>query len=335
MSLLLTGSSGFVGQAVVSLATERRLNVREVVRTKAGAQRANQRETQTSRFWVDAINGATDWEGAFEGIDCVVHCAARVHHMHETEADALAAYRSINTEGSRHLAQQAAAAGVKRFVFISSIKVNGEATPPNQPFYADDKPNPQDPYGVSKYEAEQVLFDIAQQTGLEVVVIRPPLVYGPGVKANFLTMMKWTKRRIPLPLGAIYNRRSMVYVDNLADLILTCCIHPNAAGHVFLASDNDDVSTTRLLKTVAQAMRRRAYLLPIPAWLLTRMAQLVNKPQLSQRLCGDLQVDIHKTMGQLNWQPRYSVEQGIAKTVSDYLAKKSHLAKKPYLTKKP
>ncbi|OOE93483.1 NAD-dependent dehydratase [Salinivibrio sp. AR647] len=329
MSLLLTGSSGFVGQAVVNLATERCLNVREVVRTKADAQRANQRETQTSRFWVDAINGDTDWKGAFEGIDCVIHCAARVHHMHETEADALAAYRSINTEGTRHLAQQAAAAGVKRFVFISSIKVNGEATPPNQPFYANDKPNPQDPYGISKYEAEQALFEIAQQTGLDVVVIRPPLVYGPGVKANFLTMMKWTKRRIPLPLGAIHNRRSMVYLDNLADLILTCCIHPNAAGHVFLASDNDDVSTTRLLKTVAQAMRRRAYLLPIPACLLTRIAQLLNKPQLSQRLCGDLQVDIHKTMGQLNWQPRYSVEQGIAKTVSDYLAKK------PYLTKKP
>lgn len=335
MNLLITGSNGFVGQAVSDLATKRGQKVRKVRRVKPNVQRENTNHVQPLTFWIETINGDTDWKGAFEGIDCVIHCAARVHHMHETEADALAAYRSINTEGTRHLAQQAAAAGVKRFVFISSIKVNGEATPPNQPFYANDKPNPQDPYGISKYEAEQALFEIAQQTGLDVVVIRPPLVYGPGVKANFLTMMKWTKRRIPLPLGAIHNRRSMVYLDNLADLILTCCIHPNAAGHVFLASDNDDVSTTRLLKTVAQAMRRRAYLLPIPAWLLTRMAQLLNKPQLSQRLCGDLQVDIHKTISQLNWQPRYSVEQGIAKTVSDYLAKKSYLAKKPNLTKKP
>ncbi|PCE67648.1 SDR family oxidoreductase [Salinivibrio sp. YCSC6] len=323
MKLLITGSSGFVGKTVCGLATKQGHTVCNVMRKKSDLTQINQKCKQDSTFWVDSINADTNWVGAFDGVDCVVHCAARVHHMHENPADVLAAYRSINTEGTRHLAQQAAAGGVKRFVFISSIKVNGESTSPDQPFYAEDKPNPQDPYGISKYEAEQALFEIARQTGLEVVIVRPPLVYGPGVKANFLTMIKWIERRLPLPLGAIHNKRSMIYVDNLAELIMTCCVHPSAVGKVFLASDNEDVSVTRLLQTVAHAMGRRPCLLPIPTWILIYVAKGINRSEVSQRLCGSLQVDINKTMSQLNWRPTYTFEQGINKTVSDYLATKS------------
>lgn len=313
MKLLLTGGSGFLGSRVYEIAKMQGLEARCVVRKPILGD---------SAVIVAEINSQTDWSGAFEGIHCVVHCAARVHQMNESATDALEAYREVNTLGTLNLARQAAQAGVKRFIFISSIKVNGEFSPSGHPFQRDLVHVPDEPYGLSKYEAEVQLRELAKETGLEVVIIRPPLVYGPGVKANFLSMMRWVEKGIPLPLGAIHNRRSLVYVDNLVDLILTCCKHPEAAGETFLISDGKDVSTTQLLKAVALSMNKRARLIPIPMSIIDFSAKLIGKPQLSQRLCGSLQVDISKTQKLLNWSAPISFEEGIQKTVDAYLASK-------------
>ncbi|MGD8232987.1 UDP-glucose 4-epimerase family protein [Vibrio sp. TRT 1302] len=313
MKLLLTGGSGFLGSRVYEIAKMQGLEARCVVRKPILGD---------SAVIVAEINSQTDWSGAFEGIHCVVHCAARVHQMNESATDVLEAYREVNTLGTLNLARQAVQAGVKRFVFISSIKVNGEFSPSGHPFQPDLVHVPDDPYGVSKYEAEVQLRELAKDTGLEVVIIRPPLVYGPAVKANFLSMMRWVEKGIPLPLGAIHNSRSLVYVDNLVDLILTCCKHPEAAGKTFLISDGKDVSTTQLLKAVALSMNKRARLIPIPMSIIDFFAKLIGKPQLSQRLCGSLQVDISKTQKLLNWSAPISFEEGIQKTVDAYLASK-------------
>ncbi|MCK8073701.1 SDR family oxidoreductase [Vibrio sp. 1CM23M] len=311
MKILVTGSTGFVGSRVTELSEERDWEVVPVVR-KASQMRPNS-------FVVPSIDSATDWSGAFDGIDCLVHCAARVHQMNETEQEAKEAYHEVNTLGTLNLARQAAVNGVKRFVFVSSIKVNGEQTECGESF----KPNltsvPVDPYGLSKYEAEVGLREIGEKTGLEVVIIRPPLVYGPGVKANFLSMMRWVDNGIPLPLGAIYNKRSFVYVDNLADLMLACCKYPQAAGETFLVSDGTDVSTTQLLVSLAATMRRKSRLLPIPMSLIDFSAKLVGKPQISLRVCGSLQVDISHTHKILSWVPSVTFEDGIERTVQAYI----------------
>jgi UDP-glucose 4-epimerase len=217
-----------------------------------------------------------------------------------------------------NLARQAAAAGLRRFVFVSSIKVNGEATQLARPFIADDAPAPLDAYGVSKMEAEQGLREIARQTGMEVVIIRPPLVYGPGVKANFAAMMRWLKRGVPLPLGAIHNQRSLVALDNLVDLILTCLTHPAATNQTFLVSDGEDVSTTELLRRMGQAMGKTARLLPVPASWLKVAASLVGKGDVAQRLCGSLQVDISKTRELLGWVPPVSLDEGLRRAAAGH-----------------
>ena len=239
--------------------------------------------------------------------------------MQEVSTDPLTEFRRVNVQGTRHLAQQAAAAGVRRFVFISSIKVNGEATLPGKAFLADDVPAPLDPYGVSKMEAEQGLRDIAAQTGMEVVIVRPPLVYGPGVKANFQAMMRWLTRGVPLPLGAIDNRRSLVALGNLVDLIVTCIHHPAAANQTFLVSDGEDLSTTQLLRRMGQALGMPARLMPVPTSLLKLGASLVGRPAVAQRLCGSLQVDISKTRQLLGWTPPLSVDEGLKNAAEGYL----------------
>jgi UDP-glucose 4-epimerase len=285
-----------------------------------GVVAAVRREAQS---WPDGLQQVqvgdllptTDWSAAFQGVDAVVHCAARVHVMQDDATDPLEAYRLVNVEGTLNLARQAATAGVRRFVFVSSIKVNGEATVPRQPFTADDAPAPLDPYGVSKLEAEQGLREIEAQMGMEVVIVRPPLAYGPGVKANFASMMRWVARGVPLPLGAIHNARSMVALDNLVDLLVTCLKHPAAAGQTFLVSDGEDVSTTKLLRRTAQAMGKRALLLPVPAFLLESGAALLGKRAVAQRLCGSLQVDIEKTRRLLGWNPPLTLDQGLKKAV--------------------
>ena len=309
----VTGASGFVGSAVVErLASMAGCTVMALVRRDGVALQAT----------VCPVKAGMDYLAGeplpLSGVDVLVHCAARVHVMSDASSDPLTEYRKVNVVGTLKLAEQAAQAGVKRFVFISSIKVNGEGTRPGQPYTADDVPSPVDPYGVSKMEAEQQLRLLAQSTGMEVVVIRPVLVYGPGVKANFRNMMSWLDKGVVLPLGAIGNQRSLVALDNLVDLIVTCMTHPAAAGQTFLASDGEDLSTTELLRRMGAALGKPARLLPVPAILLEWGAALIGRKSIGQRLCGSLQVDITKTRDLLGWGPSTSVSEALKKTAASF-----------------
>ena len=261
------------------------------------------------------LEPAADWSSALQGVSDVVHCAARVHVMHDTVADPLYAFRTVNVDGTLNLARQAAAAGVKRFVFLSSVKVNGQSTPTGKAFTELDATNPQGAYGVSKHEAEQGLRQIAADTGMRLIVIRPPLVYGFGVKANFSALMRAVQRGWPLPLGAVHNQRSLVALDNLVDFIVTCISHPPAANQTFLVSDGQDLSTTELVRGMAQAAGVPARLLPVPVWALQAGATLLGKGDAMQRLCGNLQVDISKARSLLGWVPPVSVEEGLRRTM--------------------
>ncbi|CAN7435639.1 UDP-glucose 4-epimerase family protein [Pseudomonas brassicacearum subsp. neoaurantiaca] len=312
-SILVTGASGFVGGAVLTrLQADAGRSVIAVVR----GDRHSPGPISTVR--IESFSAQTQWHAHLANVDTVIHCAARVHVMNDTEADPLAAFRQVNVEGTLNFARQAAEAGVRRFIFISSIKVNGEGTSPGQPYAADDIPAPADPYGVSKQEAEQGLREVAQATGMEVVIIRPVLVYGPGVKANFLNMMRWLDKGVPLPFGAIDNRRSLVSIDNLVDLIVTCIDHPAAANQTFLVSDGEDLSTTTLLSRMARALGKPARLIPVPSWMLDRGASMLGRKALSQRLCGSLQVNIEKTRTLLNWNPPVSVDDALAETARHF-----------------
>jgi nucleoside-diphosphate-sugar epimerase len=314
--ILVTGATGFVGKALV----QRLMAANVYPQIAVAVRRAGVRQWPANVL--PLVTGDllpnSDWSDALEGISVVVHCAARVHVMTDTAETPLDEFRRVNVQGTSNLARQAAAAGVQRFIFISSIKVNGEATKLGVPFFADDCPAPLDPYGVSKMEAEQGLRELSAQTGMEVVIIRPPLVYGPGVKANFQTMMDWLKRGIPLPLGAIHNQRSLVALDNVVDLIVTCVDHPAAANQVFLVSDGEDLSTTQLLQRMGQALDRPARLIPVPASLIGWGAALMGKSDIARRLCGSLQVDIAKTRQLLGWTPPVSVDQGLRKASEGY-----------------
>lgn len=311
--ILVTGATGLVGSSLVV-----RL-VRDGVEIRACVRRDNAelpKGVQVVR--VGNLTAEADWSHALSGVDVVVHAAARVHVMQDAAADPLQAFRRVNVQGTLQLARQAAAAGVRRFVFISSIKVNGEATQPGHPFTADDAPAPLDAYGISKMEAEQGLREISAQTGMELVIIRPPLVYGPGVRANFHAMMRWLARGMPLPLGAIHNLRSLVALDNLVDLLVTCIHHPAAANQTFLVSDGEDLSTSQLLRRMGQALGKPARLIPVPPELLKLGAALLGKPAVAQRLCGSLQVDISKTRQLLGWRPPVSVDAGLKKAAEGY-----------------
>lgn len=312
-SILVTGGNGFIGAALIQQLAERRIGqVRAAVRKNV----ASCADAET--IVVGGIYGATDWHAALVGVDTVVHAAARVHVMRDVEADALQAFRKVNVDGSLNLARQAAQAGVKRFVFISSVKVNGEATVAGAPYRAGDMPAPVDAYGLSKLEAEQGLRQVALETGMELVIIRPVLVYGPGVKANFLSMMKWLYRGVPLPFGAIDNRRSLVFLFNLVDLIMVCLEHPRAAGETFLASDGEDVSTTQLLCKLARALGKPARLLPVPASWIRALAVMLGRGKVAQRVLGSLQVDIEKNRELLGWEPPISLDQGLKLTAQSF-----------------
>lgn len=310
--ILVTGATGFVGKAVTQSLLGAGLNVVAAVRLlpSHGACTAN---VPDGLQWqaVGEINSQTDWQRALQGVQTVVHCAARAHVMREHAADPLAAYREVNVQGTLHLARQAVVAGVKRLVFISSAKVNGEVTQPGMPFLPDGVAAPQDAYGISKMQAEQGLRQIAADTGMEVVIIRPPLVYGPGVKANFAALMRVVQRGWPLPLASVRNRRSLVGLGNLVDFIITCTKHPQAANQTFLVSDGQDLSTPELIRQIALAAGVPARLLPVPVVVLQVGSQLLGKADAVQRLCGNLQVDISKARELLGWVPPVSVEEGL------------------------
>lgn len=314
MNIVITGASGFVGQCLLSELLAARHRVTAVMR-----RRTDDVDPRVHLRIVDDFVGSQSLGPLLQGQEVVVHCAGRVHVMNDSITDPLTEFRKINVEGTLNLARQAAQSGVRRFIFISSIKVNGEGTTIGAPYCADDQSAPADPYGISKVEAEHGLRALATETGMELVIIRPVLVYGPGVKANFLNMMSWLHKGVPLPFGAIQNRRSLVALDNLVDLIVTCIDHPAAANQILLVSDDEDLSTTELLRRMGVALGKPTRLLPVPSRLLEVGAAILGKQALAQRLCGSLQVDISKTRELLSWSPPVSVDEALRKTAQHFL----------------
>lgn len=310
-NVLVTGATGFVGRPLCEQLLLKAFSVRGSVwiaeiptNLPAGAQPTS----------IESIGPDTDWSAALSGIDIVIHLAARVHVMDETSGDPLTAYRQVNVAGTENLARQAAAAGVRRLVFLSSVKVHGEES--DAPYSEENRLAPQDPYGVSKLEAEIILRKIAAETGLEVVIIRPPLVYGPGVKANFLNLLKIVESGMPLPLAGITNSRSLIYLYNLIDVIITCATHPKAAGQTFLVSDGEDVSTPQLIRQLATALDRPVRLLSFPLCLMRLAGKLFGKSMAVDRLLGSLVVDSSKIRRELRWKPPFTMAQGLRETAT-------------------
>lgn len=301
MNIFVTGASGFVGNHLVPLLKARGM----VVTAPVGSQTSQQRPDLFSI-------GARE----LSDTDCVIHLAARAHVLRETEDDPLTVFRRVNREGTLSLARAAATAGVRRFIFMSSIGVLGNQTRLGRPFSAESRPAPHNAYAIAKHEAELGLRQIAEQSGLEVVILRPPLVYGPNAKGNFAAMLRWLERGIPLPLGAVNNRRSLVGIDNLADLIIRCIDHPAAANQTFLVSDGEDLSTAELLRRTARALHRPARLIPVPESLLSLSARLVGREDVAARLLASLEVDIQKTRRLLQWAPPVNVDDGLRRAVS-------------------
>jgi nucleoside-diphosphate-sugar epimerase len=312
MRLLVTGANGFVGQALCEEALARGFHVRGATR------RARPLPVGAENVVVGEIDGFTDWAAALQGVEVVVHLAARVHVMRDQSADPLAEFLQANLHATINLAAQAARAGVRRLVYVSSIKVNGEETRDGRAFTEADSPDPQDFYGVSKWEAEQALHRVAMETGLEVVIVRPPLIYGAAVKGNFIQMLRVLARGIPLPLALVRNQRSLLYVGNLADALIACATHPAAAGQTYLVSDGEDIDTPGLLRRLGDALGRPARLFPWPPAMLKLAGRLLGKADQVERLLGSLQVDSGKIRRELNWTPPYTLQQGLQATAGWY-----------------
>lgn len=313
MKLLLTGGSGFVGSALLPALLSAGHDVVCALRKRPSVVPA-----QAQLFLYPGLDLPTDWREALQQVDVVVHSAALAHVLPGDQRNALHRFRQVNVAGTLQLARQAATAGVKRFIFISSVKAVGEGRSQRRPYHADELPQPVDPYGISKAEAERGLQQIADETGMELVVIRPVLVYGPGVGANFQRMIKWLDRGVPLPFAAIRNKRSFLAIDNLVDFVLLCVAHPAAANQVFLLSDGEDLSTSELLRRLAQAMGKKGMLIAIPGRWVKYAAWLLGQSYAYHRLWGSLTVDISKTRELLGWQPPYKPADVIDKTVRDY-----------------
>jgi nucleoside-diphosphate-sugar epimerase len=316
---LVTGATGFVGRAVLKCLAElhrcedSRIGpavVSGISRRPPAAPIPGVRHTQ-----LGDLSASIDWLPVLQGVDVLLHTAARVHVMADAAPDPLAEFRRVNVQGTLHLARQSASAGVKRFVFISSIGVNGRDTGPGRPFTELHAVHPHNAYAISKHEAEQGLRQIAADTGMEVVIIRPPLVYGSNAPGNFGTLMRAVQRGLPLPLALVHNQRSLVALDNLVDFIITCTTHPQAANETFLVSDGHDLSTPELIRKMAEAAGVPAWLWPVPVWALQAGAQLLGKGDAVQRLCGNLQVDISKARELLGWVPPVSVDDGLRRAM--------------------
>ncbi len=313
--ILVTGANGFIGIALCDLLKRRGYGIRRAVhKAQAVGSSAGSGETAV----VGEIGPQTDWSQVLAGVDVIIHLAARVHVMQEDAADPLSEFRRVNVAGTEHLARAAAACGVKRLVYVSTIKVNGVATQGDRKYGESDSPAPQDAYGISKYEAELALHRLAQETGLEVVIMRPPLVYGPGVKGNFMQMLQVLGKGIPLPLASVRNQRSLIYLGNLVDALALCAIHPAAAGQTYLVSDGEDISTPDLLHFLAAAAGLQVRLFPCPAFLLRFMVKLTGKGPLGDRLLGSLRVESGKIRRELNWTPPYTLQQGLQATAEWY-----------------
>lgn len=310
-TVCVTGANGLVGAALCSKLNVSGFEVRGIVRLSHFATLAS----VTEHVVVGNLEAVTEWASALAGVSCVIHCAARTYVMHETAGDGLAAYRAVNVDGSRRLAEQAAAAGVRRLVYLSSIKVNGEKTAHGAPFLFSDAPAPEDAYGISKWEAEQALWDVSAKTGLEVVVVRPTLVYGPGVKGNLARLLKLVRLGLPMPFSAVQNMRSLIGLDNLVDLLIRCVDHPEAAGQTFLVSDGGDLSTPDLVRYMAAAMNRSPRLFPVPVSLLRLAGGVLGKRAEIDRIVGSSQIDSSHTRRVLGWTPPVSVQEGIRRMV--------------------
>lgn len=318
-SLLITGGNGFIGSGLInSLASNSDYFIKGSVRSNTGVD-----FPASVEVWSDLdVDSDAGWLEAFLGVDCVIHCAARYHIKNESSGDLLAICRKVNVDGTMRLARLAAQAGVKRFIFLSSLKVNGEFSDPDKPFLETDTPQPFYPYGISKLEAENALLQFSASSRMDVVIIRPPPVYGPGVKANFLAMMRFLDFRLPLPLGGVHNLRSYVGIDNLISFMSLCIKHPGASNQIFFVSDDDDLSTSRLLKMMSVALGRISLLIPAPEKLLTFLANLIGKRYVPELLFGSFQADISKAKHLLGWRPVVSVQAGMKKTAQHYLANK-------------
>ena len=310
--ILVTGASGFVGRRLCPEIINRGGRVRAALRTPDWTCK------DIESVNAGEIDGQTNWREALRDVDVVIHLAARVHVMREGSHNPLEEFRRVNVAGTEHLARSAALNGVKRLVFASSVKVNGEATLDDIKFSESESSSPRDPYGISKWEAEQTLHRVAAETGMEIVILRPPLVYGPEVKGNFAQMLKALARGIPLPLASAHNLRSLLYVENLVDALLVCATHPAAAGQTYLVSDGEDVSTPDLLRKLGNAMKRPARLFPCPPALLKLAGRLIGRADQIERLLGSLRVDSGKIRRELDWKPPYSLQQGLQATAAWY-----------------
>lgn len=315
MKVLVTGATGFVGRELCRELLDNGFKIRAGTRSASLGQKLH-RDVEVAE--VGEIGPDTDWGRALEGINAVVHLAARVHVMHERASNPFDAFRMVTVEGTERLARAALKAGVRRFVYVSSIKVNGETTSHNTAFTEADTPTPQDPYGMSKWEAEQTLHRIAGNSDLEIVILRPPLVYGPGVGGNFIRLLNWVTRGVPLPLASVHNLRSLVYVGNLVDALITCITHVNAKGNTFLISDGYDISTAELIQSIAVEMGKQSRLFTMPEDALRMLGQLIGKSAEVSRLIDSLVVNSSKIRIELGWQPPYSLDDGLHATVEWY-----------------
>lgn len=314
--ILVTGATGFVGSALVNDLSQKSYRIRTVSRSKI------ENQLTVEQSYLPCIDDSTDWTEILDGVDVVIHTAARVHLMNDNSDDPLSEFRKINVLATVNLARQAACNNVKRFIFISSIKVNGEQTF-DVPFTEAQLANPIDPYGISKYEAEKELIEISETTAMEVVIIRPPLVYGPNVKANFLNLLKLADTKFPLPLKNINNSRSIVFINNLSDFIIKCIDHPNARNQIFLVSDQNDLSTSELIELIRKSLHNNTPAFTFPMSLFRFLCWILRKQSMLDRLTGNLQIDCSKATRLLGWTPPFTTKQSIDITVQFFMSKKN------------